>query len=373
MPKRITGLALLSLLFIAAGAATAQPAEVTAASCSLADLQKAVDSLPQGGTVRVPAGEAEAIGTLKLTGGLRLVGAGWERTKLFRGPASDMMKGGTIISADGSNGRPIVISGLNLVGFLDPDSAGWDNGLSLRNATDFRIHHCRFQRFGSSGIGVSGLSRGVVDHCLFVDNFKKPINNVGYGVVVIGTGEWRDDLVPGSADSVFVEDCEFTGNRHAIASNGGARYVFRHNHVQANVVAQAIDCHGPGYGSKHGTQWIEVYENLVEKPAGGYTAMYLRGGGGVVFRNDIRGYIGAIGLTLDADPKLDWSLPYPIPEQIGNMWVWDNTLNRQPVLPFIPPRSAGHIKLERDYYTRPLPGYTPYTYPHPLTRGPDPA
>ncbi len=351
---------------VLAGCVWAQGPEATAASCSVPDIQAAIDSLPEGGTVRVPAGEAEAIGTIKLTGGISLAGAGWEQTKLFRGPASDMMKGGSIISADGANGKPIVISGLNLVGFLDPASNGWDNGLSLGDATDFRIHHCRVQRFGASGIGVRGKSRGVVDHCLFVDNFKKTINNVGYGVVVMGTGEWRDDLVPGSADSVFVEDCEFVGQRHAIASNGGARYVFRHNHVHGNDNSQAVDCHGPGYGSKHGTQWIEVYENLIEKPVGGYIAMYLRGGGGVVFHNTLRGYVGGIGLTLDADPKLDWTRPYPIPEQIGNMWVWDNTLNGTSIHPFIPPRSANHIQLDRDYFTRPLPDYQPYQYPHPL-------
>ncbi|MBU0611519.1 MAG: right-handed parallel beta-helix repeat-containing protein [Armatimonadetes bacterium] len=361
MTRTVPLLALLSL-----GLAHAQPAEITAASCAVPDIQAAIDRLPEGGTVRVPAGEAEAIGTIKLTGGIRLVGAGWEQTKLFRGPGSDMTKGGVIISVNSANGKPIVISGLNLIGFLDPASSGADSGISLSNATDFRVARCRFQRFGSSGISVGGKSCGVVDHCLFVDIFKQPINNLGYGVVVGGTGEWRDDLVPGSADSVFVEDSEFTGCRHAIASNGGARYVFRHNHIHGNVVAQAVDCHGTGYGSKHGTQWIEVYENLIEKPAGGYIAMYLRGGGGVVFNNTIRNYFGGIGVTLDADPKEDWTRPYPIPDQIGNMWLWDNTLNGTPILPFIPPRSANHIQLDRDVFTRPMPDYQPYQYPHPL-------
>lgn len=361
---------LIAGLTMLGGLAWAQGPEVSAASCSVADIQAAVDSLgAEGGIVRIPAGEVEAIGTVRITGGVSLIGAGSEHTKLFRGPATDMIQGGSLISADGANGRPIRVSGLNLVGFLDPASAGPDNGISLSNATDFRVSHCRLQRLGGSGIGVGGKSRGVVDHCLVVDLFKKPINNLGYGVVVGGTGEWRDDLVPGSGDSVFVEDCEFTGCRHAIASNGGARYVFRRNHIYGNVVAQAVDCHGPGYGSLHGTQWIEVYGNLIERPAGGYIAMYLRGGGGVVFGNTIRNYLGGIGLTLDADPKQDWTRPYPIPEQIGNMWVWDNTLNGQAVGPFIPPRSAEHIKLDRDYFTRPMPGYTPYQYPHPLNDG----
>lgn len=346
----------------------AQEREVTAASCALPDIQAAVDRLPEGGTVHVPAGEAEAIGTLRLSGGIRLLGAGWEQTKLFRAAASDPHAGGSVIVADGSNGKPIEIAGLNVVGFLDDATDGWDNGISLRNATDFRVHHCRLQRFGASGISVNGRSRGVVDHCLFVDNFKKTINNVGYGVMVMGTGEWREDLVPGSSDSVFIEDCEFIGSRHAIASNGGARYVFRHNWVHGNDNSQAVDCHGPGYGSAHGTQWVEIYDNLIEKPIGGLTAIMLRGGGGVVFRNTVRDYVVALVLTLDFDQKLDWSRPYPIPEQIGNMWCWDNTINGKPVGPIVPPRSANHIQEGRDYFTRPLPGYEPFTYPHPLTK-----
>ena len=358
----------LGVLLAVSSVAHCAEREVTAASCSVADIQAAVDLVKtEGGVVRIPAGEAEAIGTVTLPGGVSLVGAGMEQTKLFRGPGTDMMKGGTVISADGANGKPIRISGLNLVGFLDPASNGWDNGISVSNATDFRVHHCRLQRFGASGIGVSGLSRGVVDHCLFVDNFKKTINNVGYGVVVIGTGQWREDLKPGTADSVFVEDCEFTGQRHSIASNGGARYVFRHNYVHGNDNSQAVDCHGPGYGSAHGTQWIEVYDNLIEKPIGGYVAMFFRGGGGVVFHNTIRNYIGAIILTLDADPKQDWTRPYPIPEQISNFWVWDNTHNDRPALVWIPPRSANHVELDRDYFLKPLPDYAPYQYPHPLT------
>ena len=360
-------LALGGLLMVTA--AWAQDREATAASCSVTDIQAAVDSLPEGGVVRVPAGEAEAVGTIRLTGGIRLVGAGWEQTRLFRGPGSDPHAGGSVIAADGANGKPVEIAGLNVVGFLDGETDGWDNGISVRNASDFRVHHCRLQRFGASGISVSGLSRGVVDHCLFVDNFKQTINNVGYGVVVMGTGEWREDLVPGSADSVFIEDCEFTGSRHAVASNGGARYVFRHNWVHGNDNSQAVDCHGPGYGSAHGTQWVEVYDNVIEKPIGGSTAIMLRGGGGVVFRNAVRDYVVALVLTLDFDQKLNWSRPYPIPEQIANMWCWDNTINGKPVGPIIPPRSANHIQEGRDYFRKPLPGYEPYRYPHPLAGG----
>ena len=225
-------------------------AEVTAASPSVADIQAAVDQVVAagGGVARVPAGKAEAVGTVVLPGGVRLLGAGRERTTLFRGPQTGPKDSAPIVRVDGSNGRPVQIAGINFVGVLDPASNTWDSAVSLRDCIDFRVDHCRFQRFGSSAVHVGGRSRGVVDHCLFVDNFKKAINNVGYGVVVMGTGDWRKEARLGSADAVFIEDCELIGSRHAVASNGGAHRLPPQLHY-GNDSSQAIDAHGPGYGS----------------------------------------------------------------------------------------------------------------------------
>lgn len=344
-------------------------AEVTAASPSIEDIQAAVDSLDGPGTVYVPAGEAEAVGTLTLPPGTRLIGAGMDRTKLFRGPLTDINAGGAMIRVEGPGPEGTQISGFNLVGVLDPDSRGGDNGIMLRNLRGFRVDHCRFERFGSAGVHVRGGEAGVIDHCLMVDVFKPAINNLGYGVVAMGNNEWRDDLQPGGPDAVFIEDCELIGSRHAVASNAGAVYVFRHNHVHQNAKTQAIDAHGPGYGSPRGTQWVEIYENLVENPRQDAPAMMLRGGGGVVFNNTIRDHSRGIGLTLDFDSRIDWSQPYPIADQVHDYWVWGNTLDGEPVDPYVPSRSAEHIKIGRDYHLEPKPGYEPYVYPHPLVGG----
>lgn len=358
------------LLMICCGMCGAD--EVTAASASIADIQAAVDSLEGPGTVHVPAGEAEAVGTLTMPPGTRLIGAGAEKTKLFRGDQTDINAGGAMISVtagEDAPDAPTQIAGLNLVGVTDPESAGWDTGVALRAVSDFRVDHCRFEAFGSAAVNAGGLCSGVVDHCLFVDNFKPAINNMGYGVVVYGPGYWREDLEPGGPGAVFIEDSEFIGSRHAVASNNGAWYVFRHNHVHENAKTQAIDAHGHGYGSKVGTQYVEVYGNIVEAPRINATAMLFRGGGGVVFDNTIRDHARAIGLTLDFDSKIDWSAPYPIDWQVHDFWVWGNTLDGEPVDPFVPGRSAEHIKLDRDYHPGPKPGYEPYAYPHPLATG----
>ncbi len=261
------------------------------------------------------------------------------------------------------------IAGLNLIGVTQEGSAAHDAAIRLDNVPVFRVDHCRMQSFGTAGVHVRGETTGVIDHCTTVDVFRPAINNLGYGVVVYGPGYWREDLRPGGSGAVFIEDCEFIGSRHAVASNNGAWYVFRHNHVHQNAKTQAIDAHGHGYGSKIGTQYVEVYNNIVENPRQDAPAMLFRGGGGVVFDNTIRDHSRAIGLTLDFDSRIDWSAPYPIDWQIHDFWVWGNTLDGEPVEPYVPERSAEHIQRGRDYHTQPRPGYEPYVYPHPLASG----
>ena len=347
----------------------ARAPQVTADSPSVPDIQAAVERLPEGGTVRVPAGRAEAIGTVRVPAGVSLIAPGPGKTVMFRASGTDSGASDPILRLEGAPDKPSQIAGISFIGMKDPASKSWDTAVAMMNVTQFRVDHCRFERFGAAAVSVRGHCSGVVDHCLFVDNFKKPIANVGYGVVIMGPGDWREDVRAGTGDSVFVEDCEFTGSRHAVASNAGAWYVFRHNHVHGNDNSQAIDAHGPGYGSKRGTQWVEVYNNLVEKPVGGSVAVMLRGGGGLVFGNTVRDYKTGIVLTLDFDGKLDWSRPYPIPDQIHKVWCWQNTLNGAPAAPVIPKRSADHIKAERDFFACPMPDYKPFEYPHPLARG----
>ncbi len=358
----------LSGVMVGVGACAHEALEVTAASPSIEDIQEAVDSLEgRTGTVHVPAGEAEAIGTLRLPPGTRLVGAGMEETRLFRGPQTDIHSREAMIQVQGPGPEGTRVSGLNLVGVLDAQSEGSDSGIVLRDVTDFRVAHCRFERFGNAAVHVRGDGvRGLIDNCRMVEIFKPAINNLGYGVVVYGTNEWNDDLQPGGPDAVFVEDCVMIGNRHAIASNAGAVYVFRQNHVYENALTQPIDAHGPGYGSPRGTQWVEIYGNLVERPRRDAPAMLIRGGGGVIFNNTIRDHSRGIGLTLDFDQRLDWSRPYPIPDQVHNVWVWNNTLDGTEVKPYVPERSAEHIKEGRDYHLEQMPDYEPFAYPHPL-------
>jgi hypothetical protein len=66
---------------------------------------------------------------------------------------------------------------------------------------------------------------------------------------------------------------------------------------------------------------------------------------------------------------------YPQPDQINNFYIWNNTYNGKPLTDGVPANyvenlgyATSNIKNVRDYFEYAMPGYTPYIYPHPLTK-----
>jgi hypothetical protein len=159
------------------------------------------------------------------------------------------------------------------------------------------------------------------------------------------------------------------GSRHAIASSAGAQYVFRHNVVQANVVAHAVDAHGMGWGNARGTRAVEIYGNLIEKPVDKWAGIVIRGGEGVVFDNTITGYRNPILLVVEWGTPEALKSSYPAFDQIRDLWIWDNTDGRGACEPAVDETAIGFVEKGRDYFADPKPGHTPFTYPHPLTQG----
>jgi hypothetical protein len=366
---------------------SAEAAEIIAPSGSTQDLQDAVDQANSGDVIRIPEGSFEFTGTLTFQKGITLMGAGKDKTILYRPagvlpPGYDGRDAPDMISAFTLT-EPFRISGITLIGHADHDQA-LDVGIRIRDSQDFRVDNCRIEGFGNAGVLVydyfgssepsetNPFSRGVIDHCEIIDCFKPVVDNWGYGVAVYHGNRINSSAQPGGQEAIFIEDCLITGARHATASAQAARYVIRHSIVR-NIKNNhhAIDAHGPFLGV--GSQWTAVYDNLIEKP--NYesieyhnAAIILRGGEGVIFNNTIgEGYgtQSAINLQLEGGE----TGPYPIPGQIQNLWVWSNTLEGSPVEPYVREGfydSELYIQEGRDYFLEPKPGYIPYPYPHPL-------
>jgi hypothetical protein len=329
-------------------------------------VQQIVNAARSDGVAHLQEGCYRITSTVNIPPGTRLVGAGVDKTILYRDP--DERYSQPILRVVGGWDAPggTQISGLALIGVRDTDDTGQDYGLIISSVPDFRVDHCYFEGFGFAGVRVEGASSGIVDHAIFVDNYKRGINNLGYGVVVYGEGNWAAEPQPGGAQATFVEDSLFVGNRHAIAASAGAHYVFRYNQVQHNVVACAVDAHGMGYGSAHGTRYVEIYRNVIGDPSHDWCGIGIRGGSGVIYQNTIEGYENPILLILEWGTPSRLKAEYPAYDQVQELYVWDNQITGGPSQPQVDETGVGFIEAGRDYFTEPKSGYEPYEYPHPL-------
>jgi hypothetical protein len=337
-----------------------------------ADLQTAVDLVDSPGVVVIPPGKWELLGSVAVNkDGVTLIGAGAQHTLLRRNPppaganaTERALYTAPFIRTKATTG--FRTSSLAITSWLATGGTeDLDVGISLTDATDYRVDHCAFRFTGNSAVTVHGESKGVVDHNTFRDIYEPTIGNYGYGVSVYGTKVHTGDPF-GTERATFIEDNTLDGCRHAVASNRGARYVFRHNEVRTNTVSHAVDTHGAEYPpspkpacdpcyepdpDNPGTEWAVVHDNLIETPIYPSVAIGLRGGKGLVYRNTIRDHVTAIRLSKQT------------PQPTGPIYVWDNDLSASTTLVTGTGTCCGSGPV---WELNAPSGYTPYAYPHPL-------
>lgn len=328
---------------------------VTAVSGSAADIQAAANTVyaAGGGTVYIPAGDFNLGGNVLIRDNISLIGAGLDKT-ILRTVGSYLW-----IKAQGNNIR---ISGFSLINTNNDGNIYGYDGIVINNCVDFRVDHLYIEGYAEAGVEVHGIdTRGVVDHCEIKVNV---IGDEGYGVAVYRDDFWEGDIKLGSAEATFIEDCVFENCRHAVMAYSGGHYVFRHNLVKQGVVGHQVDAHGGKDSTTRGARAIEVYENVIEDPVSGIeTACFIRGGGGVIFNNTIRGYRYSIEFTIE---QAQIGQPYPILDQVHDFWVWNNPHDGSRIEAVVTDWSVDQIQENRDYFRYAKPGYTPYPYPHPL-------
>jgi hypothetical protein len=266
------------------------------------------------------------------------------------------------------------MSDINIVGrgLLGTD----DVGVVLYGACqDFRIFNNKFTQntFGGLfvfGEGVARQQRGVIYNNSFIKNYTTNRGTNGYGVSLYANSQ--TDTAFGTQDAVYIENNVFTGNRHSIASNSGARYVARYNSFTTDNEVKnfgQLDAHGPGNpgNTGGGTASWEVYNNSflsTINDGGTGWAMSMRGGDGIVFNNTFAsGYVQAIGLTVETGCP---GGTYPVPGQTRSLYIWGNNVNAVRPYDFQGGNCDAYFIQGRDYFLAAKPGYTPYTYPHPL-------
>jgi hypothetical protein len=365
---------LLLVLFLSIFVNLACADNRAAASLSPADIQAAVNAASPGDTVILPAGEFRGFNsTITIPNGISIKGQGKNATKLRKTDTSriDIFR---LNEAGQASTYPVEMSGFSLYGCGDQSTL--DTGINIaRGIKDFKIHDLDLQGFGYSGLIVHGYSYGVIWNCRFIDCYA-PGNGYGIGVlaeepgdVKPGDASWTRPVVFGGNEWVFVEDCYFSNQRHAIASNFGGRYVFRYNTCVNNKRSEFIDVHGYAGTTRGARAWEVYHNNLTGDSVNWPDGIGMTGGDGVIFNNTMQGNI-AFPIFL-SDDSCEGS--YPGPDQIRSCYIWGNNEDGNPVDKAgsgsnndIAVYCTQFLQQDRDFFLYPKPEYTPYPYPHPL-------
>ncbi len=391
--------------------ANSQIIEIIAASCSQEDVQAAIDSANDGDIVIIPACTSSWSSSVNIIGkAITIQGAGEDSTIISVAEV-------TAFSINGEEGKLFRITELTILFEVD----SYDGGIEIRGSCkNWRIDHVKFDsEFFLEGLSVTGLSYGVIDHCVFKNARVLVYPCRSYGIFQDDTA-WNIPLSLGTSNAVFVEDCEFIGTvfGNAIDCSGGASYVFRNNNLlnrycEAHSLQTATD---PVFN--RATKSVEIYNNTFIADHAEFTInrpIFVRAGTGVIFGNVVdtsnsglcppyftyNGF-GSVDnrrsfdvfdpplLQCDGTNPLDGNEEpngYPCLDQIGRstnlgngyelpqllepIYAWDNIMGGQPANIRISDRglNAVHIKEGRDIFNDiERPGYKPYTYPHPLTQ-----
>jgi hypothetical protein len=378
---------------------------ITAKSGSPVDIQTAVNAVAAagGGTVYVPAGTFTFNPPMNGSGvvipfnvPISIIGAGIGVTVLqetVNSGSSDMFDRSW--SGQQYSGSSVRISGISFVGFVMDESVTSNIGIGIQCTQDFRIDHCSFQNFAGMAIytddntgSYSLIDRGVIDHCTFDNPYKavlQPHNASGsyysvwgYGIVLVGDySTWNPlSYYLGQYNNliIYIENCNFSRCRHAIASNGNGYYVSRYNYFQECAPYGQNDVHGNA-GNGVGGRGLESYSNVFNFTDESYSdgqdaAVEPRGGGGVTWNNTViltAGY-GTDTVQFSNDGE---SAPYDVEQ----FYIWNNTAQwtngtavdfNSKIFPWDYVQNVNYF-LRAPNQTLDGFTYTPYTYPHPLT------
>jgi hypothetical protein len=359
----------------------------------------AINAASNQDRVVVPAGECTWTSGVSVSGkSITLQGAGRDATIItIKGPAV-----GVNLNSTGSR-----VTGFGFI--LDAGDI-----FILARGQNFRVDHNRFDnKVGGfldavRAVGEPAHPTGVVDHNELLNARVLVIGDTG----LLAHKIWSEPSTIGKPDQtgvIYIEDntFKFSVFGNAIDANYGGRYVFRHN----TLTDVYVETHSV-QGKHRGTRSWEIYNNTFTTTQDRFTAIFLRGGTGVVFNNTLTGpFTTSIVLdnvrsfssggippgSCNGTSSWDGNTPdkngWPCRDQIGRgsdhpgifpqpqasepAYFWNNTRNGSPAHPAVhncagavkPGGSCADIVSDRDYFTASTtrPGYSPFTYPHPLT------
>ncbi len=380
----------------------------TAASCTQADIQAAVDLCAGDSgctTVYLPTCDTTWVvdNGIDVEGNISIIGQGVGKTILR---TTVKQTGGFFDHQNITDASPLVeYSGISFYANLitATTSAGITFWHVTQSSSGFRVHHCLFDGEWHGMISMKRTAKGLIDNNTFI----RPTASTNYGITANSNYSSKPDLcdlegaeigcestwntwyldpayqdppfddnwIPGTENAIFVEDNIFHYDGAVIEGNWGSVsvLVFRYNTVYNTSYTNA--------GPKPGAIWWEIYNNYFEHEGGDGTrgaGLYFRCSG-LVHNNTFKYY------HRGGDLASYWcSNGYCYPEMVlmDELYIYDNTYtgcgcpgDTSSCWQEWPEGDPDRITEGENYFFRPpQPGdriypYTPYTYPHPL-RGP---
>lgn len=408
---------LFALLFCVFANLEAQGASTVLSNCSQSDVNNAINSASAGDTIVCPAG-SWSWSSVDITKNITLQGAGIGSTIISITSAAGLESPSSYRGAFRvtgftfrSTGNYYYESGMfRVVGGTNMSPGAVKSGWRIDH-NQFEIYSNQDSYDGGTGLTIQGHVGGLIDHNRFVNypGQETGSNYIHVGVAVLGTAQsagqdcydWQNlgSQMQTNPDSraVFIEDNYFeeakTGTshgNHAFYQQRGGFVVFRHNEVHN----MNVDSHG--YEAHHGGREWDINNNKWYGTQ--YNMMHMRGGSGVIYGNErvsgnfnrgvqldeprcgssqsgnVTSYYAGYG-NVDARSNCLNTEGAPCAEGIGRgqqngsqpLYIWGNDN-----MPNLANEDSSCIKENRDYYLTSKPGFTEYTYPHPLQSGTEP-
>jgi hypothetical protein len=290
----------LIVLVVLTFVSVAQARTITAASCSQADVQTALNAAVAGDTVAIPAGKCTWTTQVSWTAPANVIlqGAGntslgGDQTVIVDNYASDR----PLLSITTNGSGTFRMTGLTFQGGSVGSSVKW-NGMIIIGGQSKKLRidhiHINMQTYSPQNNGAALFFTdwvyGVVDHILL------DLHDVGYGIKVehdkvdgsqVGDGAWAAPTSLGTNTFLFVEDSTFNADSSGGYANDcsqGGRWVWRHN-VMNNT---AVQTHPTGGGGRaRGCRAWEVYQNTFNGSNSdpNFNGAFLSAGTGVLWGN----------------------------------------------------------------------------------------
>lgn len=396
---------------------------------SQSDVASAVSAASTGDTVSIPSGTFTWSTGINISKRINIIGATSGCPSSCNDATKIIIGAITAFTPTASGFR---ISGITFEGISNSGGVISINAGGTNKATNWRIDHNHFKDVTGRAISVGAYASGSgygADWPALIDSNRfsatarfKAIE--AYGGSLTTHGSWDDTLTLGGSDFLFIENNYFVHSTMAegvssIDGDTGARYVIRYNNftngdISAHGVEVSID---PiiKWRSTHG--W-EIYENYFNSTVSHAFQLNIRGGTGVIYKNrfngtatlfkpirylyergDLYSAAGDRGCTISGscdgsssyDGNQSGKYGYGCYQQIGAtgsagttsmpVYQWGNSYNGAAdedllsEITFSGDCPYQHVQFGRDVIKNgltPKPGYTAYTYPHPLTTAASP-